>query len=112
MTEQTSTTTNTTTTTINHKKQALDGPGSEDETILVVENGEVVNHSGYRDQLKRQYGLLGIAGIALTVDNAWVALGSSISVSICTFVFLDQFISEALFNPFFKYRSKTILFSY
>ncbi|KAK4465513.1 putative amino acid transporter [Cladorrhinum samala] len=82
MTEQTSTTTNTTTTTINHKKQALDGPGSEDETILVVENGEVVNHSGYRDQLKRQYGLLGIAGIALTVDNAWVALGSSISVSI------------------------------
>ncbi|KAK4229734.1 putative amino acid transporter [Podospora fimiseda] len=59
----------------------IDG-GSEDETVAAVENGVVVNHSGYRDQLKRQYGLLGLAGIALTVDNAWVALGSSISVSI------------------------------
>ncbi|KAK0631777.1 putative amino acid transporter [Immersiella caudata] len=56
--------------------------GSEDETVLAVEDGVVVNASGYRDELKRQYGLLGLAGIAVTVDNAWVALGSSISVSI------------------------------
>ncbi|KAK4202514.1 putative amino acid transporter [Triangularia verruculosa] len=62
-------------------KNGLDG-GSEDETVAAVENGVVVNHSGYRDQLKRQYSLLGLAGIAVTVDNAWVALGSSISVSI------------------------------
>ncbi|KAK3694878.1 amino acid permease-domain-containing protein [Podospora appendiculata] len=59
----------------------LDG-GSEDETVAAVENGVVVNASGYRDQLERQYGLVGLAGIAVTVDNAWVALGSSISVSI------------------------------
>jgi choline transport protein len=59
----------------------VDG-GSEDETIVAIENGAVVNASGYKDQLKRQYGLLGLAGIALTVDNAWIALGSSISVSI------------------------------
>jgi len=65
------------------KGTALDG-GSEDETVVAVENGVVVNASGYRDQLKRQYGLLGLAGIAVTVDNAWVALGSSISVSIRT----------------------------
>lgn len=63
------------------KGTALDG-GSEDETVAAVENGVVLNASGYRDQLKRQYGLLGLAGIAVTVDNAWVALGSSISVSI------------------------------
>ncbi|KAK0734178.1 amino acid transporter [Lasiosphaeria miniovina] len=63
------------------KGNAVDG-GSEDETVAAVEDGVVVNHSGYRDQLKRQYSLLGLAGIALTVDNAWVALGSSISVSI------------------------------
>lgn len=56
--------------------------GSEDETVVVVENGQVLNASGYRDELKRQYSLIGLAGIALTVDNAWVALGSSISVSI------------------------------
>lgn len=60
---------------------ATDG-GSEDETIAAVENGTVVNASGYKDQLRRQYGIVGLAGIALTVDNAWVALGSSISVSI------------------------------
>ena len=53
-----------------------------EETVAAVEDGVVVNASGYKDQLKRQYGLLGLAGIALTVDNAWVALGSSISVSI------------------------------
>lgn len=63
------------------KGTALDG-GSEDETVVAVENGVVINASGYKDQLKRQYGLVGLAGIAVTVDNAWVALGSSISVSI------------------------------
>lgn len=54
----------------------------EDETVVAVQDGAVVNASGYQDQLKRQYGLVGLAGIALTVDNAWIALGSSISVSI------------------------------
>jgi choline transport protein len=60
------------------------GEHSGDETVAAVHNGTVINASGYKDQLRRQYGLLGLAGIALTVDNAWVALGSSISVSIGT----------------------------
>ncbi|KAJ4411637.1 hypothetical protein N0V82_008974 [Gnomoniopsis sp. IMI 355080] len=55
---------------------------TEDETVAAIKNGAVVNASGYKDQLKRQYGLLGLSGIAITVDNAWIALGSSISVSI------------------------------
>ncbi|KAH8883852.1 amino acid transporter [Thozetella sp. PMI_491] len=63
------------------KEIALDGE-TEDETVVAVDHGLAVNASGYHDQLKRQYSLLGLAGIALTVDNAWVALGSSISVSI------------------------------
>lgn len=58
------------------------GGQMEDETVAAVEDGTVVNASGYKDQLKRQYGLVGLAGIALTVDNAWIALGSSLSVSI------------------------------
>lgn len=58
------------------------GGQTEDETVAAVQDGAVVNASGYQDQLKRQYGLIGLAGIALTVDNAWIALGSSISVSI------------------------------
>lgn len=60
------------------------GEHSGDETVAAVQDGTVINASGYKDQLKRQYGLLGLAGIALTVDNAWIALGSSISVSIGT----------------------------
>lgn len=64
------------------------GGQTEDETVAAVQDGAVVNASGYQDQLKRQYGLIGLAGIALTVDNAWIALGSSLSVSIgmCTSV--------------------------
>ena len=49
---------------------------------IPVRTGEGVNASGHRDQLRRQYGLLSICGLALTIDNAWVALGGSIAVSI------------------------------
>ena len=44
----------------------------EEGPIFAVAQEQGVNASGYRDQLKRQYGLFGLAGIALTVDNAWV----------------------------------------
>lgn len=65
------------------EKVRIDGTtSSEDEIIVATDEGIQVNASGHKDQLSRQYGLLGLAGIALTVDNAWVALGSSISVSI------------------------------
>lgn len=60
-------------------------PEDGDEIVAAIENGVVVNASGYRDQLDRQYSLLGLAGIAITIDNAWIALGSSISVSIRTY---------------------------
>ena len=55
--------------------------GRQEFTVVTLE-GEVVNASGHRDQLKRQYGLLAICGLALTVDNAWVVLGLSLSISI------------------------------
>lgn len=44
--------------------------------------GQVVNASGHKDQLKRQYGLVAICALALTVDNAWIALGGSVDISI------------------------------
>ncbi|KAI0126580.1 amino acid/polyamine transporter I [Xylariales sp. AK1849] len=56
--------------------------GLEDDTVATVQSGVQINAAGYKDQLKRQYNLWALAGIALTVDNAWAALGSSISVSI------------------------------
>jgi hypothetical protein len=44
---------------------------------------QAINASGHRDQLDRQYGILSICGMALTVDNAWVAIGTSLNVAIC-----------------------------
>lgn len=55
---------------------------SNRRTSVVAKDGTVVNASGHRDQLQRQYGLLSICGLALTIDNAWVALGGSLTVSI------------------------------
>ncbi|KAF2235931.1 putative choline transport protein [Viridothelium virens] len=49
---------------------------------VISRAGEIINASGHRDQLRRQYGLLSICGLALTIDNAWVALGTSISLAI------------------------------
>ena len=53
---------------------------------VIVTAGEMVNASGHPDQLKRHFGLLSICGLALTIDNAWVALGGSIAVSISQYV--------------------------
>nr|POE90639.1 choline transport protein [Quercus suber] len=54
---------------------------SKDVTIVAME-GTTVNASGYKDQMRRQYGLLAICGLALTIDNAWVAFGGSLSVAV------------------------------
>ena len=51
-------------------------------TSLVSKEGGVVNASGHRDQLQRQYGLLSICGLALCIDNAWIAFGGSLSVAV------------------------------
>ena len=53
-----------------------------DRRTSIILGGEIINASGHPDQLKRHYGLLSICGLALTIDNAWVALGGSIAVSI------------------------------
>ena len=56
----------------------------EKEDVVVTLDGEVVNlATGHKDQLHRHYGLLSICGLALTVDNAWVAIGTSLSIAIC-----------------------------
>ena len=53
-----------------------------DRKTSIVSRHGVVNASGHKDQLTRHYGLLSICGLALTIDNAWIALGGSITVSI------------------------------
>jgi len=62
------------------EKRELDaGDNTRDANTSV----EILNASGHRDQLDRQYGILSICGMALTVDNAWVAIGTSLNVAIC-----------------------------
>jgi hypothetical protein len=65
------------------RKSSLRDLADSDDVVITL-NGQIINASGHADQLQRQYGLLSILGLALTVDNAWVALGTSLAVSICT----------------------------
>ena len=50
--------------------------------IVTVEEGVALNASGHKDQLKRQYGLLGVCGLAMNIDNAWIAFGGSVTIAI------------------------------
>jgi hypothetical protein len=51
--------------------------------VVDVLDGAEVNASGHQDELERQYGIWSLCGLALTIDNAWVALGGSIIVASC-----------------------------
>jgi hypothetical protein len=46
-----------------------------DDTIDV---GEVLNVSGHKQELERQFSLLSICSIGITTGNVWAALGGSI----------------------------------
>jgi choline transport protein len=54
----------------------------KDGTIVGVVDGEEVNASGHKDQLQRQYSIWSLCGLALTIDNAWIALGGSLVIAI------------------------------
>ena len=62
--------------------ETLRNAASNKRTSVVSKEGNIVNASGHRDQLQRQYGLLSICGLALTIDNAWIAFGGSLSVAV------------------------------
>jgi choline transport protein len=53
--------------------------GEEGPDIAV---GTTLNASGHKDQLQRQYGVVALCALALNIDNAWVALGGSVTIAI------------------------------
>jgi choline transport protein len=55
-----------------------------DQTVEGTLDGEIVNASGHHDELKRHFSIWSLCGLALTIDNAWVALGGSLYVAACT----------------------------
>ena len=63
-----------------YRRRPLGNPHNKvtQEAIVSILEGEEVNASGHRYQLQRQYGIWSICGLALTIDNAWIALGGSI----------------------------------
>lgn len=66
--------------------ESLGGTPSMDEErreskVVEIFEGHAVNASGHEDELQRQYGIWSLCGLALTIDNAWVALGGSIIVA-------------------------------
>ncbi len=70
---------------------------------LVSKDGDIVNASGHRDQLQRQYGLWSICGLALCIDNAWIAFGGSLSVAVLNGGapgILYEFITACVFYAF------------
>jgi choline transport protein len=64
-------------------------PAMEKKTVAEEEGPDVaiggettINASGHKDQLKRQYGVVALCALALNIDNAWVALGGSVTIAI------------------------------
>lgn len=45
-------------------------------------DGELVNASGHRQELERNFGLLSICAVAVTTGNTWIAQGGSVVVAL------------------------------
>lgn len=54
------------------KINAIEGPTSDNASE------EVVNASGHKQELQRNFGLLSICAIAVTTGNTWIAQGGSV----------------------------------
>jgi len=69
------------------KRSFQDAPYREQGETLhrrishIIQPGHI-NEAGHRDQLERHYGLASICGLALTIDNAWVAFGGTLTIAV------------------------------
>lgn len=48
------------------------------EAAITVGVGEIINASGHKQELERQFSLLPICAVGITTGNVWAALGGSI----------------------------------
>jgi choline transport protein len=69
--------------------------------VVDILDGAEVNASGHQDELARQYGIWSLCGLALTIDNAWVALGGSIIVASCEYskIKIRPFLENVTYLP-------------
>jgi hypothetical protein len=59
--------------------QAVESPQGENKLPAA---DELINASGHRQELERNFRLINIAGLGITTGNTWIALGGSIVVAI------------------------------
>lgn len=45
-------------------------------------DGELVNASGHRQEVERNFGLISICAVAVTTGNTWIAQGGSVVVAL------------------------------
>lgn len=57
------------------------GATAIDSSVDSVEspnNGSLVNVSGHKQELERNFGLISLCGLSITSGNTWIALGGSV----------------------------------
>lgn len=64
-------------------------PPENQEKIQTLESaieerssGELVNPSGHRQELERNFSLLSICAVAVTTGNTWIAQGGSVTTAL------------------------------
>ena len=65
----------------------MDKKEEKEQSVLSSQDGtstadDLINASGHVQELKRQFNLLSLAGIGITVGNVWPAAGGSILVAL------------------------------
>jgi choline transport protein len=67
------------------EKAEDDIPADVSKNIEGTLDGVTVNASGHQDEFQRHFSIWSLCGLALTIDNAWVALGGSLYLAVCMF---------------------------
>lgn len=52
--------------------------GSNSSATQARESDELINASGHKQELERNFSLLSICGVAITTGNTWTAIGGSV----------------------------------
>lgn len=59
------------------------GPQAVTKTAQEASANELINASGHKQELERNFSLLNLCGVAITTGNTWTAIGGSVvSVSL------------------------------
>lgn len=73
---------------VDEKKDPISNASPNDSSIdhpdnaVSIKDADLINASGHKQELDRNFGLLAAAGVGLVVGNVWPAVGGSILVAI------------------------------